>query len=330
MTILKQQKQEGRGRAMRRLPWSCWLLLTVGFLFVTTHLNNPRRECGSFAAINRTDKELNTRYSSTAAIDQCLSLEETDKNDMAMVNTTTTDEKTLDIMIAQAKQIYIAMPAKAAGSSLKAFTSECAGIGMKNLPDNLLNSSPDTKKDVFTKELKVPSILSSHIYSDNAMVQLVKHSVRKTLLIYMHRDETDRVISAVRYIVPRHFCMKEPQTASVEVTLNNSTDCIVDELPLVNLIEEKKFEIGIGGNKILTCKTYDAIEDNAPDMVFIHYTKANQLQKLIPKHHCPDMMLKLKNVNTKKTVRGGKGLHVRLAQGGDIVNLESWLEEKAC
>jgi hypothetical protein len=87
-------------------------------------------------------------------------------------------------------------------------------------------------------------------------------------------------------------------------------------------------EIGHGASDILTCKAYKAIEENEPNMIFLHYKQANKLQRLLAKHHCPEL---LDEPPTETNVASDKPMSVYLRlrkEGGDIVKLEDWLHAK--
>ena len=79
----------------------------------------------------------------------------------------------------------------------------------------------------------------------------------------------------------------------------------------------------------MTCKAYEAIEQNAPNMIVLHYKQANKLQKLLAKHHCPEL---LEEPPIEANVAKEKRLTVYLRlqkQGGAVVNLAKWLHEKS-
>jgi len=109
----------------------------------------------------------------------------------------------------------------------------------------------------------------------------------------------------------------------------NETHCILNEGPVVKLIENREEEIGFGSPEILTCKAYEAIEQNAPNMIVLHYKQANKLQKLLAKHHCPELLEEpLIQVNVAKEKR--LTVYLRLQKrGGAVVNLDKWLHEKS-
>ena len=82
---------------------------------------------------------------------------------------------------------------------------------------------------------------------------------------------------------------------------------------------------------MLTCETFESIKDNCPNLVFMNYKQADQLQKLLAKHHCPNFNEEVRvNVGSDKkmtvsVVLGGSGNNVN----GTIVPLEEWLLFKA-
>ena len=73
-----------------------------------------------------------------------------------------TFDKTFDDLVTSSNNIFVTMPAKAAGSTMKDFTKKCAGSFGE---DNLLNR-PESFKDVFMKKgaKPFPSIVASHLY----------------------------------------------------------------------------------------------------------------------------------------------------------------------
>jgi len=241
-------------------------------------------------------------------------------------------EDTLDTIISNSRQVFITMPAKAAGTSLKQFTSKCTSK-QQIVPDNFINN-PTLSKNMLTDSFQLPSIIASHLYvGDKPLVDLVQHSTRQTLIVYVHRDETERLLSGIRQVLTSYVCSrnrvmrsKVGDTSQFNSAFND-THCTLDEVAVVDLIEKRFGEVGMGSSDILTCKAYEAIEQNAPNMIFMHYTQANKLQKLLAKHYCPELMEEEPSrFNTAK----GKGMEVylRLKKGKDIVNLEIWLKEK--
>ena len=65
--------------------------------------------------------------------------------------------------------------------------------------------------------------------------------------------------------------------------------CTINEDFLLTIIEEKFKEISTGGNRILTCNTYESLKRTDPTMIFVHYKQSSVLQKLLANHHCPEL-----------------------------------------
>ena len=173
---------------------------------------------------------------------QCLSLNFEEKVDAAISNST---------------QVFITMPAKAAGTSLKRFTKKCM---KQEMSDNFINR-PNLSKNFLTDSFELPSIITSHLYTDQPLVDLAQHGTRQTLIIHVHRDETERLLSGIRHLLTSRVCEKKRRTDIEEFNISrNETHCILNEGPVVKLIENRVDEIGFGSPEILTCKAYEAIE----------------------------------------------------------------------
>jgi hypothetical protein len=222
---------------------------------------------------------------------------------------------------------------------MKAFSGKCMKREVR-VRDNFVNYK-GWKKELLTKSLRLPSLITSHACDENPMVDLATHASRQTLIIYIHREETSRLISAIKQVAIRNICEGLPkhiaklrQEYGVDLSnfnvQKNQTHCSFDEGLIPQLVEKGAFEIGMGASKTLSCNAFDAIEQNAPNMVLVHYKQANKLQKLLAKHHCPDLLLDNKewkpieaNVDVKKT----KEVYLQMGEG-DNVKLDEWLKEK--
>mmetsp|Transcript_2649 Transcript_2649/g.4808 ORF Transcript_2649/g.4808 Transcript_2649/m.4808 type:complete len:353 (-) Transcript_2649:444-1502(-) len=234
----------------------------------------------------------------------------------------------MDAIIASAKPIFITMPAKAAGTSLARFSEKCT---KQNFPCNLFVNSPDEAEKFLSNTLHLPSIITSHVYAgDQPLVDIVQHSTRKTLIVQIHRDETERLQSGIKQVLTALVCnrvrYKVGSTQHFHID-RNQTHCILDEGPAIDMIKERVQEIGIGSPEILTCKTYKAIEENEPHMIFLHYKQVNKLQRLLAKHHCPEL---LDEPPMERNVAKGKpmSVYLRLRNGGNVVKLDDWLHAK--
>ena len=237
-------------------------------------------------------------------------------------------DREMDAIISQSKQIFITMPAKAAGTSLKSFTQQCM---KRDVVDNLINRK-SLSEALLTDEFEVPSIITSHLYKDKPLINLARHSTRDSLIIYIHRDETDRVLSGIKHVLRSRVCgtlggVSGLSSFHIE---KNGTHCIIDEDEVVKRIQDKEHEIGLGLSEILTCDTYEEIEENAPNMLFVHYKQVDQLEKLLAKHHCPEL---LEEPSLEKDTTTGSEeqteVYLRLKRGGGrMERLEDWLDAK--
>ena len=230
-------------------------------------------------------------------------------------------EDGLEEQIKKASQIIVAMPAKAAGSTMKSFTEQC----MRTMfPDNFLNSERDVIKTLLLGDpVTPPKIISSHMYTDSPLINLIQQLPRSVLLIYIHREETERLKSAINEVyslAKRRFC-----NSGIKHEGENTT-CHVGEKSLIATIKAKAREIGYGDSQLLSCNTHFSIRENAPNMLFAHYKQAGRLQRLLAKYHCPDLLEKEVRANVaddkKVTARVQIGRHKE-------VDLKDWVDAKA-
>lgn len=240
----------------------------------------------------------------------------------------------MDSLVASASQIFVTMPAKAGGTSMKQFTKRCM---KNNVADNILSLDQLWKKYLVNSP-RIQPIISSHLYRAIDLSRLAKLSSRKTLIIHTHREESSRVISAVNQIA-NSVCnflgarySNEKQTRTTFKIQKNNSHCILDEGSFVNEIAANGAEVGFSTHRLLTCQSYEAIQDNSPQLVFLHYKQVDKLQRLLAKHHCPEM---LDDLPIKANVAASKPLQVMLHKNGtntdrskSAVRLEDWLDEK--
>ena len=70
------------------------------------------------------------------------------------------------------------MPAKAAGTTMKAFTSQCM---QRSFPDNILNDKDkviNTLLHVLGDSIALPRVISSHMYTDKPLIKLIQQLPR--------------------------------------------------------------------------------------------------------------------------------------------------------
>ena len=108
------------------------------------------------------------------------------------------------------------MPAKAAGTTMNVFAKQCVGpFGHQNM----LNNKQEALEDTFMKKgaEPAPSIISSHFYRDTTFINLVKNIPHQSLVLYIHRDETDRFMSAIKYVIVTRGCINHTEFKDAQI-----------------------------------------------------------------------------------------------------------------
>jgi len=233
-------------------------------------------------------------------------------------------EEDMDKLLSKYKQVFMLMPAKSAGTSIKRFTQGCmTSMEMPPVSDNHAITPA-----FFQSELKMPNLISYHIQKETIFQDVVKGATDDTLILYSHRQETNRLVSAIKNVFAEHQCKGNTPPAGVSKV--NETVCHVQEGVLIERIQDRIQEIGWGSTRFLTCETFKTIKDNIPNLVFFNYKQANKLQKLIAKHHCPEIEERQVNVASTKSMtvsvilEGGEGKN----NNGTLLPLEDWLRAK--
>merc|ERR1712226_67888 len=139
----------------------------------------------------------------------------------------------------------------------------------------------------------------------------------------MHRNERERLMSAIEHVIkrlPMKFC---------NIRYNEETStCVLTEDKLIEPIQLESREIGKSQAKFLTCEVYEAIERNAPNMIFMSFEEADRLQQVLANHHCPELHLPIhNNVDSNKQ----KHPQVQIQEHPEEVlfDLEEWVNLKA-
>lgn len=231
-------------------------------------------------------------------------------------------------LINSTRQVVVVMPAKASGSSMKQFSRSCNDASYNEMKDNFLND-PAALKNLLTKSWEMPGVISSHIYQPQTLVDIIINVPRDTLLIYSHRQETPRLQSAVKHVLQSRLCSNLPN-AKKDIERygikRHGLQCNISEKNLTELIESGKNEIGISTNRLLTCDTFEAIENYAPTMIFMDYKQANQIQDIIAEKYCPQLLGKPVAVN----VAAEKKMDVYVSTNNmSNVTLDNWLATKS-
>ncbi len=221
---------------------------------------------------------------------------------------------------------FTTIPAKTAGSSLKRFTWTCVG---KYGVDNFINSKDmDERMGPFHENLTPPSIISNHVYSDETIIDLVKNAPRQSLVLFIHRDETDWLLSAVRHVVQTWICQLKFLEDKIQIKVDGS-QCIIKEKDVSDyVIQSRVLEVKNGMSDIMTCEFYSAIEENFPTLVFVHYKQVDKVQKVLAKYHCPNLLDKEFHVNFSSQKSKKMQMFLKLKNNGKQTPLDDWLETK--
>ena len=242
-------------------------------------------------------------------------------------------EEDMDKLLSKYKQVFVIMPAKAAGTTFREFTKRCMASMKLNA---FVDHAPQLRKferDVdtaFRSELKMPTLISSHVDKARDLHEVLRSATDDTLIVYIHRQETNRLLSAIKHVITSRYCSLETKPAGIAMVGEKA--CNVEEGFLIETIRKRGVEIGMGNTRMLTCETFESIKDNCPNLVFMNYKQAGQLQKLLAKHHCPSVTKEVQvNVGSDKkmtisvVLEGGLGNN----NNGTLVPLEEWLLFKA-
>ncbi len=258
-----------------------------------------------------------------------------------------------DKLIQSTRQIFITMPAKAAGTSLGSFvTDKCLKSKYSNsgFDESMYGhyfNREESLQQMIASKYEIPQIMSSHLGRKelNALEQLIKSATDDSMILYVHRKETDRVLSGIKQVVDKvcsdkasdHIGLEKYRDRIRKESLKNNEDdgsnnknCIIHENILLEMVQNMEQEIGNGVYRALTCNVFDAIEANQPNMLILNYKQADELQKVLAKHHCPEL---LKDgsvpVHVNEVSKKEKIWYVRLSSDESRkVPLEEWVEVK--
>ena len=239
-----------------------------------------------------------------------------------------TFDEDLDQRVANASQIFITMPAKAAGTSLKTFTNKCTNF---QYWDNFI-TSPNDVKGFLSASMDLPTIITSHIPDHEALTRLAQTSPNDVLNIFIYREESERKVSAIKHVVGNCFCADicwpgVVPSDYVEIMKKETGACIIEsETDLIyNVIGKGLWEIGFDTNGILSCPLYEAIEDNDPNMIMVNFKEADKLQEVLARHHCPELMDELPyHINYSNS----DNVWIRTKEDGQLVHLDDWAKSK--
>lgn len=168
----------------------------------------------------------------------------------------------------------------------------------KHLPADISGhyfNKEDTVQEFISNNYEIPTIMSSHLGRTkyNPLEQLIKTATDDSLIIYIHRHETDRVLSGIKQVGEKVCTGQWERLEKYKpyVTAKDENgNCVIEEQALFDMIREGEQEIGNGVHRALTCNVFDAIEANKPNLVVLNYQQVNELQNVLAKYHCPDVL----------------------------------------
>lgn len=162
---------------------------------------------------------------------------------------------------------------------------------------------------------------------------MMQNMSEETMLILIHRHESDRFISAIRHVL-KMLC-EQKRTDFTGKIQHVGEKCIVPEQTLIDdIIAPRRHEIGLGVPEIYRCDTFKAFEQISPNIVMMNFEHIDELQRLLAERFCPDLVDKLPLPHTNVAGDSStKIIHVQFANAtntGDdnMVLLDDWLEKK--
>ena len=233
----------------------------------------------------------------------------------------------IDALVSKASHIFVVMPDKAAGMTLKSFMGQCE----KNHKDGLLRYDAIFKENALSHSMEMPTLIADHVEREKHLLHTIEHSPSSALIIYIYREESDREASAIQHVAQSRLCAEDNHDAkpvpAVPLHYEEDGSCIIDDEDqfIESVIKARFWEIGYGVYDTLTCKTYEAIENEGPNMIMINYKQADNLLKIISKHRCPSLEDELfrSNVGSSKKMEAMMKL-----RSGQTVTMKDWVKSK--
>lgn len=98
-------------------------------------------------------------------------------------------------------QIFVVMPPKAGGTSMNGFARRCLGNTALFQNEIRSRSSTNLREKWLPQSYDNPNLLVGHIFSGESMESLLKGVSKDTLIVYIHREETSRLASAIKQVM---------------------------------------------------------------------------------------------------------------------------------
>ena len=166
------------------------------------------------------------------------------------------------------------------------FTVACNGNEVGVLP-----MMPTTDKEMLVSGgTSFPKLLTGHVVEQQSLTNLVRTATDETLIIYNYQSETDRLASGIKYVVKNRYCGDLPiKPEYLEDGISTKEECVVNERNMLNMIKNRVDEIRAGNHDLLTCHTFDVIEENKPNFVLYDMHYLDKLQSAFAKKYCPEL-----------------------------------------
>jgi len=247
----------------------------------------------------------------------------------------------IDYLISLATQVFILVPYKGGGHSINPFTHKC-----NKYKDPTWNNF---ESEFIMSSYEMPKIVSTHVDIDGILIDLILQAPLDTLVIYVHRNEKERTLSAMKQVIKgdgspdstrlcgrtfvntRKGNTKLPNT-KYNVTLDqNDSRCTIDEGLILEALKYRLGEISGAEQRILTCDTYDAIENNNPNMIFVNSKQIDRLMRVLADNYCPELSDASFHGNAdedKNKLEYRVKLNKKDPNVGEFVSLDDWVEKK--
>jgi len=261
------------------------------------------------------------------------------------------------------------MPAKAAGTSMNKFTQQCTKRTYTR--EDFFNDDGFFRQEVGkSNQEELPKFMTSHVFYGGTLIKLFqflsstsraeKNSINKSsgtdygdskLLIYLHRNEYDRFPSAVKQaasVFIKNSSTKKSYKRSIRlrksgiehtITVHNPFHATFEEGFLLELIQEKYFEIGMGTNEILNCEVHNTLlsRDRRPNsdgtgtsLALMDYKQVEELQKILAEQECPDLLEKPFRLNIDKEKNQLLTVSLKNVKEGEPneITFDEWINSK--
>ena len=108
--------------------------------------------------------------------------------------------------LSSADQKFILMPAKAGSTNFTALTKKCMKKTASSLVLNNIVNIHKYHKPFLQSNMKPPKLITSHVYKAETLIEIAESIDPTSLMIYVYRNELDRLKSAIACITNAKIC----------------------------------------------------------------------------------------------------------------------------